>query len=65
MAAPTSSQPVARVLPRGGGGGFRAFPESAPASLRFSVGRRRAARLGPPIEIVSPPLVWVRSVEFG
>ncbi|CAD6342025.1 unnamed protein product [Miscanthus lutarioriparius] len=47
MAAPVSQPPVAarastRFLPRGIG----ALPESAPASLRFSVGRRhRAARL--------------------
>ena len=49
MAAPVSQPPVAarastRFLPRRIG----ALPESAPASLRFSVGRRRrAARLGP------------------
>ncbi|OEL14025.1 Chorismate synthase, chloroplastic [Dichanthelium oligosanthes] len=48
MAAPVSQPPVAarastRFLPRGLG----ALPESAPASLRFSIGRRhRAARLG-------------------
>nr|CAB3501390.1 unnamed protein product [Digitaria exilis] len=47
MAAPVSQPPVAarastRLLPRGLG----ALPESAPASLRFSAGRRRrAARL--------------------
>jgi len=52
MAAPVSQPPVAarastRLLPRSRGLG--ALPESAPASLRFSVGRRRrAARLGPP-----------------
>uniref|UniRef100_A0A453IHL0 Uncharacterized protein n=1 Tax=Aegilops tauschii subsp. strangulata TaxID=200361 RepID=A0A453IHL0_AEGTS len=47
-AAPTSHQLAAGApwssLPRGG---FRALTDSAPASVRFSVGRRRAARLGP------------------
>uniref|UniRef100_A0A453IH60 chorismate synthase n=1 Tax=Aegilops tauschii subsp. strangulata TaxID=200361 RepID=A0A453IH60_AEGTS len=45
-AAPTSHQLAAGApwssLPRGG---FRALTDSAPASVRFSVGRRRAARL--------------------
>uniref|UniRef100_A0ACD5TVX7 Uncharacterized protein n=1 Tax=Avena sativa TaxID=4498 RepID=A0ACD5TVX7_AVESA len=44
--APTSHQLAAGApwssLPRGG---FRALTDSAPASVRFSVGRRRAARL--------------------
>jgi hypothetical protein len=63
MAAPVSQPPVAaRASSRFFAHGLGAVPESAPASLRFSVGRnRRAARLGPS---GCSPLILVLGTEI-
>jgi hypothetical protein len=63
MAAPVSQPPVAaRASSRFLAHGLGAVPESAPASLRFSVGRnRRAARLGPS---GCSPLILVLGTEI-
>ncbi|KAL5210181.1 hypothetical protein ABZP36_005804 [Zizania latifolia] len=61
MAAPTSQPLAARAPSRVlHSAGFRSFPEPAPAaSLRFSEGRRRGARLGPPAPL--PPVIGITS----